>query len=181
METFTSLKDFVINPHFSLQRKSYLDRLDLSQIDSPLTVIIKRFATLPYCFTLQCCYGHFLCNKKDDPHNLDPLPANDSIATVEYRIAYLALCIENNRKGNVLFEDLKKVSAINPEYIQFGCAEWFWKRQLNSYALQVEPQRFKKQDRAIVDIREAHVIDKIRKEFFDIIRSILQKHCRQSF
>ncbi len=39
------------------------------------------------------------------------------------------------------FHDLRQIPAIDPEYIQFGCAEWFWEAQVNSYALQVEPMR----------------------------------------
>ena len=38
-----------------------------------------------------------------------------------------------------LFNALKEITIIDPENVQFCCAEWFWKRQVNSYALQVEP------------------------------------------
>lgn len=31
------------------------------------------------------------------------------------------------------------ITAIEPDYLQFGSADWFWERWLNSYALQVEP------------------------------------------
>ena len=65
---------------------------------------------------------------------------------------------------------------IDPENIQFCCAEWFWKRQINSYALQVEPERFKEKDRAILNYREALHIEKTRDEFFIELEKLLQQH-----
>ena len=97
---------------------------------------------LPYCFTLQNCYGHFVYNGQKDTHNLDPLPAQDIITEVEYRSACIAFCIENSALGRGLFDALKGTTAIDPENVQFFCAEWFWEKQINSYALQVEPNRF---------------------------------------
>jgi len=94
------------------------------------------------------------------------LPVKDTIAKVEYRIAYIALCIENSLLGRVLFNALNKITAIDPENVQFCCADWFWKRQVNSYALQVEPDRFKRKDTAVLDYKEALHIEKIRNEFF---------------
>ena len=62
---------------------------------------------------------------------------------------------------------------MDPENIQFGSAEWFWKRQVNSYALQVEPDRFKRQDTAILDYEEALNIEKIRNEFFFQLQALI--------
>lgn len=135
-------------------------------IDPPIIDLINGFKKLPYCFTLQCCYGHFVCNDREDPHNLAPLPVKDTMAKVEYRIAYIAFCIENSFPGRELYENLQGIAAIDPKNIQFGCAEWFWQRQVNSYALQVEPDRFKCNDRAMLDYPEALRIDKIRNTFF---------------
>jgi len=111
-------------------------------------------------------YGHFVYNGQNDPHNLEPLPVKDTIAKVEYRIAYIAFCIENSAAGRWLLKTLQEVTSIDPENIQFCCAEWFWKKQINSYALQVEPDRFKRQDMAILDLKEALHIEKIRTKFF---------------
>jgi hypothetical protein len=69
---------------------------------------------------------------------------------------------------------LKEVTAIDPENIQFCCAEWFWDRQVNSYALQVEPDRFKRQDRATVGLQEALKIEKIRNLFFVRLYELLE-------
>ena len=78
-----------------------------------------------------------------------------------------------------LFETLKQITAIDPENIQFCCAEWFWKRQVNSYALQVEPDKFKHQDTAILDYKEALHIENVRNEFFrrlyDLVKNATER------
>ena len=125
---------------------------------------------------MQSCYGHFLHNTQKALHNIEPLQISDSIKDVEYRIAYLALCIENSDMGKTLFQGLREIPRIDPDYIQFGCADWFWQKQVNSYALQVEPQNQMYKDIAIVDYQEALYIEKIRNGFFIQIKNLLQKH-----
>lgn len=162
------------NPHFQKQKQKALCELTDDMIDMPIVSLIKGFNELPYCFTLQCCYGHFVYNGKKDMHNLDPLPVKEIITKVEYRIAYIAFCIENNTSGRWLFETFKRITKIDPESIQYGCAEWFWNRQINSYALQVEPDRFKRHDKAILDFKEALHIEKIRNTFFIRLNELLE-------
>ncbi|MCK4560509.1 MAG: hypothetical protein KAV45_12060, partial [Calditrichia bacterium] len=99
METFTELKGLVENPHYRNQRQKSLADLTDVMIDVPIIKIINGFNKLPYCFTLQSCYGHFLYSGQKDPHNLAPLPVTKTIARVEYRIAYIAFCIENSASG----------------------------------------------------------------------------------
>ncbi len=72
-----------------------------------------------------------------------------------------------------MFESLKEIMSIDSEYVQFCCAEWFWKKQVNSYALQVEPDSFKHKDTAIIDFNEALHIEKIRNEFFNRLYALL--------
>lgn len=175
METFTKLKDFVPNPHYHEQKEKCLRALDMNAIDAPLIEIIEGFLALPYCFTLQCCHGHFLHGEQRDPKNLEPLPISDNISEVEYRIAYLALCIQDNESGRGLFNELVEIPDIQPAYIQFGCAEWFWERQVNSYALQVEPERHKTKDRVFIDYQEALYVQKIRDEFFGELKRVIEK------
>ena len=67
--------------------------------------------------------------------------------------------------GKELFEALKEITAIDPENIQFCCAEWFWKRQVNSYVLQVEPDRFKHKDTAELDFKEACILKRYAISF----------------
>lgn len=143
-------------------------------IDAPIIDLINEFNKLPYCFTLQSCYGHFVYNGQKDSQNFEPLLVKDTIAKVEYRIAYIAFCIENSLLGRWLLKTLKKIIAIDPENVQFCCAEWFWKRQVNSYALQVEPGRFKRKDLVILDYKEALHIEKIRNDFFHRLYELLE-------
>jgi hypothetical protein len=174
LETYTELKDLADNPHYQAQKRKILSDLDDGMIDTTIVDLINGFNKLPYCFTLQSCYGHFVYNGQKDTHNLDPLPAKEIIAQVEYRIAYIAFCIENSASGRGLFEKLKEITAIDPENVQFCCAEWFWKKQINSYALQVEPDRFKHKDTAIIDFKEALHIEKIRNTFFIRLYELLE-------
>ncbi|MDX2448229.1 MAG: hypothetical protein QNK29_13650 [Desulfobacterales bacterium] len=166
METFTESKKLVKNLRYQEQRQESLASLTDSIIDIPLIELIKDINNLPYCFTLQCCYGHFIYNGQNDTHNLEPLPHTDKIDQVDYRIAYIAFCIENSAAGRSLIPALNRITDIGPENIQFCSAGWFWERQVNSYALQVEPDRFKHKDKVILDYREALHIEKIRNEFF---------------
>lgn len=179
METFTEPKELLQNPRYKEQRQQTLDGLSDGMIDAPIIDVIHAFNKLPYCFTLQSCYGHFLYKGQNNRHNLEPLPISNSIARVAYRIAYIAFCIKNNVSGKGLLQALKEMTAIDPENIQFCCAEWFWKKQVNSYALQVVPNRFKHKDRAILDYREALHIEKIRNEFFVRLRESLQKQMKR--
>ena len=71
METFTKPREFVKNRGYVGDRQ-------------------RSIAALPHRFTLQCCYGHFVCAPEQAPHNIDPIPLGFSgLAT--YRIAYIAL------------------------------------------------------------------------------------------
>ena len=175
METFTQPKEFVDNPHYRAQRQGYLDRLDMNTVDRPIVEIIDGFSKLPYCFTLQSCYGHFVHDFQKHPHNIEPLPDSDSILPVEYRIAYLALCVENSDPGRALFRDLEKIPAMDTVYVQFGSADWFWERQVNTYVLQVEPERYMMQDRAVIGYQEALYIEEIRHRFFTAVNRLVQK------
>ena len=174
METFAEPKALADNPYFHDQRLETLSGLNDGMIDTPMIEIVEGFNRLPYCFTLQCCYGHFLYNGQKDPHNLDPLPVAVDIERVEYRIAYIALCVENSSSGKLFLDVLKKSTLLDPGNIQFCCADWFWKKQVNSYALQVEPDRMKDQDEAVLDYMEAVKIEKTRNEFFVHLKDLIQ-------
>lgn len=173
METFTEPKELLENPRYSEQKDKTLANFSKIKIDEPIIRIIRTFNKLPYCFTLQCCYGHFVYEGQENPHNFDPLPISKNIPTVEYRIAYVAFCIENSYNGKKFFEDLRELTFIDPENIQLCSADWFWKQQVNSYALQVEPERFKHLDSAILDYEEALNIEKIRNAFFNRLDGLL--------
>lgn len=154
------------NPDFQKQKRKALSRLASERIDRPLANLVRKLNGLPHCFTLQCCYGHFVYDGQNDVHNLDPLPTDRDIGVVEYRIAYVALCVEASGRGRNMLEELKKIVRVDPENVQFGCAGWFWERQVNSYVMQVEPQRFKNADTASLRLREALRVEQIRNAFF---------------
>lgn len=175
METFTELKGLAESLHYQVQKRKTLYDINDDMIDMPIVDLINGFNRLPYCFTLQSCYGHFVYNGQKDTHNLDPLPTERTVAEVEYRIAYVAFCIENSASGRWLFETLKEIPIIDQKNIQFCCAEWFWLKQINSYALQVEPDRFKHKDKAIIDFEEALHIENIRNTFFIRLYELLEK------
>ena len=179
METFTEIRDFIDNPDFHTQRQQSFRGLEINTIDAPLIEIVGGFSELPYCFTLQSCYGHFLHSSQKDPLNLETLPISDSITTVEYRIAYIALCIQDNDSGKTLFDGLSRVPSIDPEYVQFGCAEWFWEKQVNSYALQVEPARYMTKDSVSVSYKEALHIQKTRDDVFSRLKKLIHKRGRK--
>lgn len=160
METFTELKNFVGNPCYHEHRQECLRLLDINKIDRPIAELIRGLTTLPYCFPLQSCYGHFLYEGQGYPCNIKPLPNFETIETVEYRIAYVTLCLENNEFGVELFHDLLQISSLDPMFIQFGCAEWFWNTQ------------------DVIPFDEALHLEKIRNLFFANLHTLLRKHLK---
>jgi hypothetical protein len=174
METFIEPKELVENPHYAQQRRKALHGLHDAMLDAPIVDLVHRLNELPHCFTLQSCYGHFLYEGQDDPHHLGALPVTCAIARVEYRIAYLAFCVENSASGKELLAALQGITSIDPGNVQFGCATWFWERQINSYVLQVEPDRFKHQDRAVLDYSEALQIVQARDAFLAQLQELLR-------
>jgi hypothetical protein len=175
LETFIEAKELEDNPNFRKQKQKALLGLKDSMIDKPIIDLVNGFNKLPYCFTMQSCFGHFVFNNQSDPYNIEPLPITDDIKSVKYKIAYIAFCIENSDLGKNLFKVLNEITSLDSENIQFCSAEWFWKRQVNSYALQVEPDRFKLKDTAMLDYNEALHIEKIRNEFFAKLEELLRK------
>ena len=172
MKTFTKPRAFVENPRFLEDRQVSLSTIDYQTIDKPIISIVKKFSLLPYCFTLQSCYGHFLYSSEQDTHNLARLPTNN-VGMVTYRIAYMAFCLENSLPGIAFFKLLSRIPEIDPDFVQFGTADWFWERHLNSYILQVEPSRYSNQDQVTIEYPEAKHIQHIRDLFFSELTGLL--------
>jgi hypothetical protein len=179
LETFTEAREFVESTRFSQDRQDSLEALDLQTIDGPLVEIIDGFAKLPHCFTMQSCYGHFLHAPRQDIHSLDPLPSSD-VGPVDYRIAYMAFCLENSPRGRALADALSKIPA-DLDLVHFGSADWFWERWANSYVLQVEPTRHMTRDQVVVDYAEALHLQHSRDLFFRRVKELLERqlseHC----
>lgn len=174
METFNSLKPFADNPGYARQRQSGIQSLNLKMIDNPVVPVIKILSGMSFCFTLQSCFGHFVYQGQTDTHNLESLPGDQENVNVEYRISYLALCLENNDAGHKLHDLFRDFVQLDPAYIQWGCAQWFWKQQVNSYAIQIEPDRFKHKDSCLIPIEEARYIENLKKQFWiDLEKKLL--------
>jgi len=71
-----------------------------------------------------------------------------------------------------MLEELREIAGIDPEYIQFGSADWFWDRCVNSYVLQVSPLRNAHEDHFDVSVEEAFRIEQLRDEFFERLQAI---------
>lgn len=175
METFTKTKELVLNPDFSKQRNIVLRNINYNKIDPPIIELIKNISKIDYCFTLQSCYGHFLYPGENDQLNTNSLPILNNNISIDYRIAYVAICLKNSEYGEKFLNSLIKLTLIDSQNIQFGCAEWFWERQKNSFILQVEPKRFKDKDRITIDYKEAQHIEKIRNKFFINLDELIEK------
>ena len=172
METFAKAREFVEHRGFGHARRRAIAALDLASIDDPIKDIVAGFAALPHCFTLQCCYGHFICFPEQDPYNFEPIPLGFS-GLVTYRIAYIAFCLENSRRGQALRQSLARLPERDPGYIQFGSADWFWERWPNSYALQVEPKDHMLKDEIVLASKEAQHTQVVRDLFFEELRGLL--------
>lgn len=180
MKTFTNPKPFTSHPGYVSDREKTLRELEKEirngSIDPPLLPMIRECITVPYFFTVQCCFGHFVHDMEKDTENLiSPSMYKDKIEIVRYRIAYFAICIQNNIQGREMFSDLEKLAAGNPDYIQFGSADWFWERIVNTYCIQLEPERFKCEDTGMIGIGEALHIEMLRKDFFERLTEIMHK------
>ena len=180
METFLSPKHLVADPRFAEERRKSQAKLDLGSIDPPIVPLMSGFMQLPWCFTLQSCYGHFLHAGQDNPRNTERLPELSDGESVEYRIAYLALCVENSLLGRSLLQELEVVPDLDPGYVQFGSAAWFWRRRVNTYALQVEPRRFMTRDQACFGYREALHVERVRDEFFSRLTDLVTRQLQQT-
>ncbi len=172
METFAPAQPFVHNPGYRDDSQQVKAALDLNAVDAPIRVIITAYNKLHYCCTLQCCYGHFLHAMQSEPHNLERLPAHN-VGPVHYRIAYLALCLEDSAPGLRLRSLLERVPEIGAGYIQFGSPKWFWDQCPNSYVLQVEPERFCDRDAVTIEYQEALRVQNVRDQFFKRLQEVV--------
>lgn len=180
VETYTAARPLVPNPNYDSDRRNALRQLrtELSNgsIDGPTLDIVERFARLPHCYTLQSCYGHFMRESRVEDRNMNRVDSLMAVSgTLHYRIAYIALCIQNSDRGRTLLEEMRTVQDVAPGYIQFGSADWFWQRCVNSYVLQVSPLKNAFQDHFEVSLEEARRIERTRDRFFDRLREVLLK------
>ena len=140
--------------------------------------MVRAFLPLTHAFTLQCCHGHFLCEPGQDEHRLAPIPEAHT-GPVRYRIAYVAFCLEDSARGRAFGEALARLTAVDPAFVQYGSADWFWEQWPNSYTLQVEPEEHRFQDQAVLTAAEARHTQEVSDRFFDEIRRVLTEEARR--
>ena len=184
METFTPPRPMVASPGFVREREAALADLALvirnGEIDPPLMPLVRAFAGVPTCYTIQSCYGHFVHSGQPDIHNTRRLPADaPPYRKVVYRIAYMAFCIEDSRRGHLLCQDLRSIARHDPDYIQFGSADWFWEQTVNTYAIQVSPARFLTEDSCSIHMDEAFIIQDVRDNCFIEMMRLARNHTPQ--
>ena len=180
MITFTPSRSFVEDPDYSKKKeRSLIDLEDLLKkdiLDAPIKDILVDLNRPYYCFTLQSCYGHFAHLYQKDEHNYESLKKYSSEKIeVTYRIAYVALCIQNNGSGRLLLDNLNTLVKIDPRYIQFGSSDWFWDHCVNSYVLQVSPERRRYEDKFNIDMEEALHIENVRNKFYQQLRGMIKR------
>lgn len=179
VETFVEARPLVQDVAFEEHRRRALAELEVAlssnAIDMAITDMIRRFSRIPYCFTIQSCHGHFVSKENGD--EVDPFSGAEcgNLYAIHYRIAYLALCVQNSAEGESLLDDLKSIAEIDPDYIQYGSANWFWNRCPNTYVLQVEPSRSACQDAVDVSMEEARHLAETRDKFFRGLDAILAR------
>ena len=181
METFTHAKPFTRHPGYAADRekahRELAEEMIRGSIDTPLLPLIREWIPIHHCFTVQCCFGHFVHDLEPDTENLvPPSRYKGKIETVRYRLAYVAVCIQNNSHGKEMFADLEDLAADNPDYIQFGSADWFWERLVNTYCIQLEPERLKNADSGVITLDEALHLETLREHFFQRLAGIVRKH-----
>ena len=181
METFTSPKPFKPHPEFATERAMALQRLEelirLAEPDPPLITLLLQFMQIPFCFTLQSCYGQFVYNQSPGDRNLAPVSSfPDGVQYLRYRLAYMVFCIEDKVQGHALYGDLESMTDIDPLYIQFGSADWFWDMTPNTYVIQLEPLEGASQDSVVMKRDEATHLERLRYHFFVRLGEIAQRN-----
>jgi len=181
METFTPAKPFAPHPGYAADREKAHRELEKEMlrgsIDTPLLPLIREWIPITHCFTVQCCCGHFVHDLEPDTENLvPPSRYREKINTVRYRLAYVAVCIQNNTPGRQMYSDLEELAADDPDYLQFGCADWFRERLVNTYCIQLEPERLKNKDSGVITMDEALHLEVLREHFFQRLAGIVRKH-----
>lgn len=173
MQTYCPEKPMVANPDFGKQRTAALASLRKAPLDEPVKKFIHDLANLEFCFTLQSCWGHFVSGSQPDPHAIRTISADSLEGKYHYKIAYLAFCVDNCTEGRNFLARLREIpAAVDPRYVQFGCAGWFWKQQVNSYVLQVQPLENAYVDSLDMSGELALELQGVRDGFFKAMREV---------
>ena len=122
-------------------------------------------------------YGYRQWHSRSDPiSELVQTILSQNTSDVNSHRAFGSLLASFPDWQDIVQANLKAIAVLEPAYIQFGSAEWFWERCVNSYILQVEPERSKYKDSVNVSFKEGLFIEKIRDQFFIEFETVIQKH-----
>lgn len=181
MKTFTEAKPMVVDHDYQMRRARSSRELEAAfesgSIDAPISELVKRISRIPYCFTLQSCYGHFVFRDGTEEHSMKRISQDmGEGTTVRYRVAYMAFCLQDGQSGVELLDDLKAVHDVDPDYIQFGSADWFWNICVNTYVLQAEPERWRSEDYIDIDASEALRIETARDLLYSELEAVIDTH-----
>lgn len=165
MQTYTKARPIEDNPDFETQRDAARAALEISAVDEPMVPLVEALNRLPHCFTLQCCFGHFLAEGESDTRTLEPPPPMGK-QSMEYRLAYVAFCVSGDDPGRAFLDAVRDLRELDPKYIQVCSADWFWDRQVNSYAIQVSPKRMRKLDAMTLDGKEIRHVSHVRTQLW---------------
>ena len=149
---------------------------DMAEVDieEPIIEVIDSLNKLPFCFTIQSCFGHFLFENKPASTTYYLPEKTTRTRNCKYRISYVAIRVDGSQEARGLLSLLRDIpSTINKEYIQFGCAEWFWEQHINSFVIQVQPRDRSNVDSLLVTTEEAQLIQAVRDRFWEVMESTL--------
>jgi hypothetical protein len=62
---------------------------------------------------------------------------------------------------------------------RLGSAGWIWKDIPNFYAIQVEPDRYRSEDRVFLDFGEALLIERVRDELFARLEDVVFRRAKE--
>jgi hypothetical protein len=177
VETYTEerplVEDHGFRPRKDRSRAEIRELLRSGAIDPLMTAIVEEISSIPCCYTIQSCGGHFIRLDVPGEHDSTSVPdSDDSGKVLRYRIAYIAFCVERSEGGRRLLDIFRAVAETDPEYIQFGCASWFWERCVNSYIVQVGPRRNASEDSFEIGLVEARRVEMARELFFEGLRRV---------
>lgn len=71
MQTFIPERPMIQVPDFQARKTAALKHLADAEIDEPVKDTVRLLNSLPWCFTLQCCAGHFAPPGEPNQHTLE--------------------------------------------------------------------------------------------------------------
>lgn len=175
MQTFCPERPLAPNLRFMAQKRRARGAVRYDDIDAPIRDTVYALFGLAWCFPMQSCWGHFVSPRRPGQRDVSPLDPAYLERRYHYHIAYVTLCLDDSVAGREGLAALRAMPrAVDPACVQFGCAAWFWGRQVNSYVLQVQPERETGQDALDVSGAEALRLQAAREGLWARLRTMAE-------